>query len=117
MELIKQASNIFVTKIKKSEIEKIDFALCAQPTKTLEKYYSAQSKKPDVIINGGFFALSNGNTVFDYIDEKKTISSDADLQYGFGIDDNGNLLYGKDTDRKWKDFISAYPPLVVAGQK
>lgn len=116
MELIKQASNIFITKIKKSEIEKIDFALCPQPTQTLEKYYNAQSKKPAILINGGFFALSNGNTVFDYIDEKKVISS-SDLEYGFGIDDKGNLVYGKDTDKNWKDFISAYPPLVVNGQK
>lgn len=117
MELIKQAGHIYITKTKKTEIEKIDFAVCAQPTQTLEKYYNAQSRKPAILINGGFFNMSNGETVFDYINEHKQISSANDLVYGFGIDNLGNIKYGKDTDNNWKDFISAYPPLVVNGQK
>ena len=117
MELIKQASNIYITKTKKTEIDKIDFAICAQPTQTLEKYYNAQTQKPAILINGGFFNMSNGETVFDYVNEHKQISSAADLEYGFGIDDLGNMRYGKNTDSNWKDFISAYPPLVVNGQK
>lgn len=109
-------SNIIITKTKKVDIDKIDFALCSQPTQTLDNYYAQQTIKPDILINGGFFSLSTGQTVFDFIDEGKTISATDELQYGFGIDANGNLVYGKDTDNVWKDFISAYPTLIIAGE-
>lgn len=116
MQLIKENNYIFITKIKKTDIEKIDFSLCPQPKATLEKYYELQAKKPDILINGGFFVMSSGNTIFDYIDENIKISS-SNLEYGFGIDENNVLSYGTDNEKKWKDFISAYPPLVVNGKK
>lgn len=115
MELIQQ-SNVYITKIKKSEIEKIDFATCAQPTQTLENYYNGLTKKPAVVINGGLYAFSTGKSVMDFIDEGQIQSSEDWIQYGFGIDGLGNLLYAKDTDKLWRDFISAYPPLVVNGE-
>ena len=115
MELIQQ-SNVYITKIKKSEIEKIDFATCAQPTQTLENYYNGLTKKPAVVINGGLYTFSTGKSVMDFIDEGQIQSSEDWIQYGFGIDGLGNLLYAKDTDKLWRDFISAYPPLVVNGE-
>lgn len=116
MELIKQ-DYVYITRIKKNEIEKINFASCSEPTETLESYYNKQSIKPDVLINGGFFSLSTGNPVMDFIDDGKKKSSEESILYGFGIDYSGNLIYGKDTDKTWKDFISAYPPLVIDGKQ
>lgn len=112
MELI-QHDNIYITKTKKTEIEKIDFAACAQPTQTLENYYNNLTVKPEILINGGLFAFSTGKSVMDFIDEGKIQSAEDWIQYGFGIDTLGNMRYAKDTDMLWRDFISAYPPLVV----
>lgn len=110
-------SNVIVTKTKKSDIQKIDFAVCAEPTQTLENYYAKQAIKPDILTNGGFFSMSNGATIFDFVDEGRVVSTEDWIEYGFGIDSNNNLLYGKDSAQIWRDFISAYPPLVVNGEK
>lgn len=109
-------SNVFITKTKKSNISKIDFALCDQPKDTLDNYYAKQIVKPEILINGGFFALSTGETVFDYIDEGKIISVNSKLEDGFGIDSAGELSFGKDYSKTWTDFVSAYPALVVNGK-
>lgn len=110
-------SNIITTKTKKSDIVKIDFAACAEPTQTLDKYYANLYTKPDILINGGLFSFATGKSVMDFIDEHRIKSQEDWVEYGFGIDVNGNLQYGKDSDKVWKDFISAYPPLVVNGIK
>ena len=77
MEKIKLPNYSYVTiyKINKSEINKIDFILCNQPTETLESFYKRQTIKPNILFNGGLFSLSNGNTYFTYRDENKTISA------------------------------------------
>lgn len=108
-------SGIITTKTKKTDIEKIDFCVCAEPTQTLDSFYKAQTKKPDILINGGLFTFSTGKSVMDFIDEGKIQSAEDWIQYGLGIDYNNNLIYGKDNERNWKDFLSAYPPLVVDG--
>jgi len=59
--------------------------------------------------------LSNGNTVFNYIDEHKRISTDTNYTLGMGILDSGELIYGDIKDHDYQDFISAYPPLIEAG--
>lgn len=115
MELIQQ-ENIYITKTKKTEIEKIDFATCAQPTQTLENYCNTLTKKPAIIVNGGLFTFSTGKSVMDFIDEGIIQSEEDWIQYGFGIDGLGNMIYAKDTDKVWRDFVSAYPPLVVNGE-
>lgn len=117
MNLTIQSSNIFITKTRKNEIDRIDFALCAQPKDTLENYYQSLTTKPDILINGGFFALSTGETVFDYIDNGQRISSNNTVEYGFGITHAGKLLYGKENEENWTDFVTAYPPLVINGKK
>lgn len=104
-----------VFKFNKSEIDKIDFALCNQPKETIDSYYNRQLVKPDVICNGGFFAMSTGNTVFHYVDEDKIISTDKDLLEGIGIKHNGRLVLGK-YNSTYKDFVSAYPVLLQEGE-
>ena len=110
-------SNVIITKTKKTDIAKIDFATCGEPTQTLDAYYNKQITKPDILINGGLFAFATGKSVMDFIDEGKIQSAEDWIQYGIGIDNSGILSYGRDNEKVWRDFISAYPPLVVNGQK
>lgn len=105
-----------VFKISKEEVSKIDFALCNQPTETIDNYYKRQQTKPDIICNGGFFAMSTGNTVFHYVDENHVISTDKDLLDGIGIKDNNELVISK-YNSLFRDFISGYPVLMREGQE
>lgn len=66
-------SYVQIVTIPFTDIEKIDFALCNQPTETPDTYYKRQATKPDIITNGGFFAMNNGNTCFSYKDEGTVI--------------------------------------------
>lgn len=114
---LKKTNNIITIKINKKEIDTIDFASCAEPKQTLEAYYNMAAVKPKVLLNGGLFTLSTGTSVMDFIDEGIIKSSESWIQYGFGIDHTGNMIYAKDCDKPWKDFLSAYPPLMVNGQR
>jgi hypothetical protein len=102
-------------KIKKTEIERIDFDLCKQPTETLEAYYKRQTVKPDLLSNCGFFDTANGNTIFTYANERKVISYDSTLSEGIGTKDDGSLVLGK-WDSTYKDFICGYPVLIKEGK-
>lgn len=97
-----------------TSIDKIDFALCNQPTETPDAYYKRQIVKPDIITNGGFYTLSNGITCFSFIDEGKVIEGSS--FDGMGIRGNKTLFYSKPSGT-YRDFIAAYPPLVVEGQR
>lgn len=102
-------------KIKKSEIDKIDFALCNEPKETLESYYNRQKVKPDILCNGGFYDTSNGGTIFTYVDEKKVLAYQSDLIEGIGVKGNGELVLGK-YDTSYRDFVSGYPVLIKDGR-
>ena len=96
-----------------NDIEKIDFALCKQPTETPDSYYKRQTIKPDIITNGGFFCMNSGDTCFGFVDEEKAIVDCG--YYGVGIKGNKELKFTKATDEN-RDFIAAFPPLVVNGK-
>lgn len=105
---------VLITTIPMSDIEKIDFALCNQPTETPDHYYKRQSRKPDIITNGGFFNMSNGVTCFGLRDEEVIINIS---EYpGVGITGNKDLSFVYDS-ANLRDFISAYPTLVERGMK
>ena len=111
-------SYVNITEIPKSEISKIDLCLCNQPSETLENFYKRQSVKPDVLVNCGFFSMADGGTVFGYVDEKTVVSSAAEYKMGIGIIGDNTLVYDNYYNRNdWRDFVSAYPPLVVNGVK
>lgn len=115
MEIIKPEglSCITIYKVPFAEIEKLDFAQCAQPTETLEHFYNRQEKKPKLLFNGGFFDMDNGKTVFSYVDEGEIINLDASFVEGIGIKNNRPVLdlYNP----SYKDFISGYPVLMNDG--
>lgn len=102
-------------KIKKSEIEKIDFDMCKQPTETLEDYYKRQTVKPDILSNGGFYDTSNGGTIFTYVNEKKIYAYQSDLKEGIGVKSDNSLVLGN-YDTSYRDFISGYPTLIKNGK-
>ena len=110
-------SYVRVAEIPKNEIRKIDFALCKQPRETLLSFYKRQIDKPDLVTNGGFFNMGNGETVFNFLDESQAINKDTLYQWGIGIIGDNELTYGSRDGQKWRDFISGYPNLIDNGQK
>lgn len=109
-------SYVTVVEIKKDELKKIDFALCKQPKETLKAFYNRQTEKPDFIINGGFFHMSNGDTCFNFIDEGETIVGGHWTEEGMGVYGENELAYGRACSGKWRDFVAAYPPLIDEGK-
>lgn len=108
-----------IVEINKSELKKIDLAICKQPRETLSSYYNRQTEKPAVLINAGFFSMSDGSTIFNVLDEGKTVSTNALYKWGMGIcADHKTLKYGSIADKSngFIDFVSAYPPLVDNGK-
>lgn len=112
----KNYNYVHITEIPKSEIERVDFALCSEPRETLESFYNRQAKKPSVLTNGGFFSMQDGTTSFTYMDEQKIISNQG-YNTGIGIDKFGNLLFGEiGKMQNLRDFISGYPCLIENGK-
>lgn len=108
-------SYVSIVEIDKSEVEKVNFAACAEPRETLGSYYNRQARKPNVLINAGFFAMDDGRPVFNMLDEGVLRAENASYKTGMGI------IYGIENDLKfgslddgsnWKDFLSAYPVLL-----
>lgn len=113
MNISKYNNYTTVIKIAFSEINKIDMALCKQPRETLESFYERQPIKPDLLINGGFFNMSDGRTCFNYRDEGQQVHSTDAYQWGIGVIDEKTLEYGSLNSRTdWRDFISGYPTLI-----
>lgn len=114
MKEITEKGYIHRVEIPIEEIEHVDFALCKEPKETISQYYNRQEKKPDVICNGGFFAMKTGETIFNYVDEHEVKSKNPLYPWGIGTTDNVNLVYGCVTDgTPYKDFICGYPVLVA----
>lgn len=110
-------SYVTVAEIPRSEISKIDVAMCNQPKETLEQFIERQTDKPDVLINGGFFALSTGDTIFTIVDDGVEYSVDPGYLYGIGISGMSDISFSKYTkDGGFRDFICGYPVLVKNGK-
>lgn len=110
-------SYVRVAAIPKNEIEKLDFALCKQPTETLGAFYKRQTKKPNILVNGGFFSMSNGVTCFNFKDENVSIMYNDSYQRGMGIVGDNEIGLGNLNDKPWRDFISGYPVLIEQSKK
>lgn len=104
---------VHVSEIPFDEIDKIDIAMCKQPTQTVQAYYADQQTKPDVVMNGGMFIMKTGNTIFSLRDEGKNIAIDYNNTDGFGVIGNKQLEIGRINDgTAYRDFIAAYPVLI-----
>lgn len=120
MKVTYPANFICVIEIEKSEIDIIDFDLCSQPKETLGHYYNRMERKPEVLINGGFFSLKNGETCFTFIDDEELVKLHQTVNTGFGIKkgDKSTLVFGTVVGDKseFYDFIAGYPVLVQGGK-
>lgn len=110
---------------KNREIDKLDFVAGYEPTETLESFYSRQARKPNLLINGGFFYLQDGKPVFNFIDEGVVIAEDV-LQHteGVAITKTGEILFcdilhlernEPSIYSNIRDFVSGYPTLIRNG--
>lgn len=115
MKIYNPEKHITVVEIPKSEIGKIDFAICKQPRQTLKEFYDDCTVKPDIVCNGGFFDMNTGNTVFNFKDNNTDISYNASYRWGMGLV-NGELKFGGLEYENFDEFVSAYPVLVEKGQ-
>lgn len=111
-------SYVHVVKVKKTEIDKIDFDVCAQPREKLQNFYNRQIVKPDILTNLGLFGMnSSGLPCFSLISDYKQYAYDGQTTIGLGVTSTGELVYGEHKEKNWKHFCSAYPMLVVDGKK
>ena len=108
-------SNVTVVELPKKEIKRVDFAICKQPKETLKAFYDRQTTRPDFLMNGGIFNLSDGKTYYNYRDEGKDVSGWHWYTAGMGVVDD-ELKYGHIGSEKWTDFVTAYPPLIENGK-
>ena len=110
------AAGVTVDIIPHDSIKKLDFFKCMDPRETLNSVYSRIEEKPQIMINGGLFNMSNGINILSFVDE--TIEQNYQNNFeGLGIKtgDVTRLVCGVDKDGGWKDFMSAYPVLVRNG--
>lgn len=113
MEILKYNNYTQVIKIPFTEIKKIDMALCKQPRQRLKDFYDDCDEKPAILINGGFFGMSDGGTCFNYVDDENVVHSTDLYKWGIGIIDEKILKYDSiDNRTDWRDFISGYPVLI-----
>lgn len=109
--------DVTVVQFDKTELQKVDLAICEQPTETLEKFYKRQAKKPEVIINGGLFNMKNGVPCFNLYSEYKYAAQASSYTEGMGIIGEAEVKYGTlKTGAGYRDFVSGYPCLIENGK-
>ena len=111
------SAGVTVDVIPHDSIKKLDFAKCNEPKETVQSLYNHLDEKPQIVINGGLFNMSNGTNILSFVDE--TIEQNYQNNFeGMGIKttDVTRLVKGVDKDGGWKDFMSAYPMLVREGK-
>lgn len=113
----KKYSYVRIAEIQKNELKKLHFDVCKQPTETLSSYYNRQKEKPDLIINAGFFNMTNGKPCFNYISDGKVVSNNVYYKWGIGVVGDTDISYGEMTEKAWTGWISGYPNLIYNGEK
>lgn len=106
-----------VTVIPYQSIKEVGFAQCAQPKETVMSWYNRQEDKPQIVTNGGLFNMSTGTNILSFVDEGKEQNYKGNFE-GIGVlsSNMASLVPGNDSEKNWKDFMSAYPVLVRRGK-
>lgn len=120
MKVKKYGMNFFVAEIKQEEVELFDFVLCqgkyAGGRDTLDNFYKNSNRKPDLLVNGGYFNMANGETIWTYKNNGKMIMDyGADYHLGIGTID-GKLKTGALELNNFWDFVTGFPVLVMDGK-
>lgn len=98
-------------------IQEVRFCKLAEPTEMLEHYYNRAENKPNIMVNGGLFDMKTGHNVMSFV----SMYTEQNYKNGFvGMGTTcykaQTLQYGKDNEKKWRDFMTAYPMLVIDGK-
>ncbi len=98
-------------------IQEVRFCKLAEPTEMLEHYYNRAENKPNIMVNGGLFDMKTGHNVMSFV----SMYTEQNYKNGFvGMGTTcykaQTLQYGKDNSREWRDFMTAYPMLVIDGK-
>lgn len=98
-------------------IQEVRFCKLADPTEMLEHYYNRAENKPNIMVNGGLFDMKTGHNVMSFV----SMYEEQNYKNGFmGMGTTcykaQTLQYGKDNSREWRDFMTAYPMLVINGK-
>ena len=101
-----------------------DFALkslriesCSQPMLSPEKMVSLMDTKPDLVLNGGFFATSTGASIWNLKSNGVVLSRQKPNEdCGFGVLDDGFVTNGPfEFGNDWRDYVTTYPDLIRDG--
>ena len=97
-------------------IQEVRFCKLAEPTEMLEHYYNRAENKPNIMVNGGLFDMKTGHNVMSFV----SMYTEQNYKNGFvGMGTTcykaQTLQYGKDNEKEWRDFMTAYPMLVING--
>lgn len=98
-------------------IQEVRFCKLAEPTEMLEHYYNRAESKPNIMVNGGLFDMKTGHNVMSFV----SMYTEQNYKNGFvGMGTTcykaQTLQYGKDNEKEWRDFMTAYPMLVIDGK-
>lgn len=98
-------------------IQEVRFCKLAEPTEMLEHYYNRAENKPNIMVNGGLFDMKTGHNVMSFV----SMYTEQNYKNGFvGMGTTcykaQTLQYGKDNEKEWRDFMTAYPMLIIDGK-
>ena len=98
-------------------IQEVRFCKLAEPTEMLEHYYNRAENKPNIMVNRGLFDMKTGHNVMSFV----SMYTEQNYKNGFvGMGTTcykaQTLQYGKDNEKEWRDFMTAYPMLVIDGK-
>jgi hypothetical protein len=116
-QILKLKSYITVIKIPISDLEKIEVIMGKQPKEKIQDCFKRLIKKPDFIINGGLFNMSNGNTITTTVDEGQLVKDGYGSHFGLKVFKDLSFKFeafkkGEDI----KDYIGASPSLIINGR-
>lgn len=112
-------SYIDIVEIPVEEIANIDIDICKQPRETLGHYYNRMEKKPEVLINAGFFNTKTYEACFSMVEDGHELVNHYGVKAGIGTlkDALNKFTFGNiDDGQNWHDFIAGYPVLVNEGK-
>lgn len=117
-QILRPNSYTTVVKIPKKDIKKADVFICKQPRETFYSVYNRLEAKPDFMINGNLFIMSNGVTVGTTEDENKYINGGNYTDFGMAIyGDNDIRFHNYTMNNSFRDFLGGGPSLVVNGKE